>query len=268
MMKNVPENAIFFLNSKELTSHTHALAWGLPSKTLRQNSETGIALEVTFPEQYNIQAENVEFNKAVEIFLLEGELQFQDITLNARDFIQIPAGVSIPRPAASKNARFLMFFEEGNIEYKSTDTALPLIDASKWLIVRDDENPWVAGEAMKKAGRDDVPLLIKHLKNDPLSGARSHLVSVKPGVIVPWEMHPVAEEAYIIEGDYTLAECLPTGSVVGEYLQGGYFYRPKGIAHSGPKSGTKTGVTMLIRTPGPLEVILLENCPFDEQCPQ
>lgn len=262
-LKNVPENAIFFLDSKKLPNSAQTLAWGLPSKTLRQNTQTGVALEVNLYADQHANTRGLTFNRAMEIFLLDGEMTIGDIAFKKNDFIQIPAETDIPCPTSIKRARFLLFFEEGEIKCAPSD-ATSIDNLKNCRIVRDTENDWVAGEAMKKAGRDNVPLLIKHLKNDPVSGARSHLVSVKPGVIVPWEMHPVAEEAYILEGDYTLAECLPGGSVIGEYMEGGYFYRPKEIAHSGPKSGTKTGVVMLIRTPGPLEVILLDKCPFDE----
>jgi quercetin dioxygenase-like cupin family protein len=106
-----------------------------------------------------------------------------------------------------------------------------------------------------------APLEIKPLWTDAGTGAQLHLVKVAPGVTVPWEVHPVAEEGYLLEGDYRLAECLPSGRRDFDYGQGGYFYRPAGLLHSGPQSTSRGGATWLIRTPARLSAVFYPACP-------
>jgi hypothetical protein len=77
---------------------------------------------------------------------------------------------------------------------------------------------------------------------------------------VPWEVHSMVEEGYVMEGDYVLAECLPDRTVVGDYVQGGYFWRPGGIPHSGPESGPRNGVIWLQRSAVALDVVFYQQC--------
>lgn len=259
------ENAIFFLQADTLSRARHGLVWGLPAKILRDNPETGVALEV-----YAVAGEQPKqtssFNRAIEVVLLQGGLSFGSVELVAGDYLRVPAGQPVPEPQSSQGAKFLIFFDGAGPVANATTSGD--VSTEAWEVVRRDDTAWIAGTAMADAGRDDVPLKIKHYKQDPETGARTYLVAVKPGITIPWEMHDVAEEVYVVDGDYTLAECLPGGSVIGNYTIGGYFYRPPGIAHNGPESGSKTGVTMLIRTPGPLIVELVDGCSFDNDAAQ
>lgn len=255
------EQAVFFLHADELPLSPHPLAWQLDSKVLRNHPDTGLVLEVQAPANWAVN-QAVYFDCPVELIVLEGELNIARLTLQKGDFLGIPEGENIGACSSLAGARYLMFFDRGNpCVHIGHENAEP--ETTQWLCVRFEGSPWVAGTALAEAGVDDVPLKIKHYKQDPDTGARTYLVSVNPGITIPWEMHDIAEEAYIVEGDYTLAECLPGGSKIGRYRQGGYFYRPPGIAHNGPASGTKSGVVMLIRTPGPLKVELVDGCCFD-----
>jgi len=266
------DQAVFFLHADELQAAPHQLAWQLNTKILRDHPDTGVVLEVETPVNW-LTDQSACFDCPVEIIVLDGTLTMADLEIETGDFLQIPKGGHI-HPSSSDGARFLMFFDKGNpgIFYKGKSQisaersdSLPREepDTEKWLFVKEEDSPWVSGTALAEAGVDDVPLKIKHYKQDPDTGARTYLVAVNTGVSIPWEVHDIAEEAYIVEGDYVLAECLPTGSQIGHYRQGGYFYRPAGIAHNGPASGTNSGVIMLIRTPGPLKVELVDGCRFD-----
>lgn len=256
------KNAIFFVQSSQLEAAHHAHAWNLNAQVLRENIDTGSALKVTAPTNW-CAANPVSYDRALKLIVLEGSLSIGNTLLQQEDYLRIPAGAVIAPPDSTSGAQFLMFFEQSIPSISKLDNTTSC-DDKNWQLVRASESPWVAGTALKDAGRDDVPLKIKHYKQDPKTGARTYLVTVGVGIEIPWEVHKVAEEAYIIKGDYTLAECLPSGAKVGDYIQGGYFYRPAGIAHNGPESGSKhSGVTMLIRTPGPLTVQLLERCPFE-----
>lgn len=255
------DQAVFLLHSGDVQPEPHQLAWQLDAKVLRNHIETGVVLEVSTPASWSAQ-ETISFDCPVEFIMLGGELAFADLSLYKGDFLRIPSGSPIAPPVSKTGGQFLLFFDHGSpISKVETGDVLP--NSAEWLQVKGEDSPWVPGTALAEAGIDNVPLKIKHYKQDPDTGARTYLVAVSPGIVIPWEVHEIAEEAYIIEGDYRLAECLPSGSKVGNYTQGGYFYRPAGIAHNGPESGTKTGVVMLIRTPGPLTVKLVDGCKFD-----
>jgi hypothetical protein len=51
------------------------------------------------------------------------------------------------------------------------------------------------------------------------------------------------------------------GEVTGDYATGEYFYRPGGIVHSGPQSGSQGGALWLLRTPTRLTVDFVDGCP-------
>jgi quercetin dioxygenase-like cupin family protein len=99
-----------------------------------------------------------------------------------------------------------------------------------------------------------------HLKKDPFTSARTWYVRLGPGMRMPWEVHSMVEEGYVMQGRYTLAECLPARTVIGDYREGGYFWRPGGIPHSGPESGPDGAVMWLQRSPVALDVALYQQC--------
>lgn len=255
----IKADGVFFIHADELKSTMFESVWNLPARSLRNSPITGVALDIDIPAGFRA-AEPLIFDRTVELLALDGELTIANLDLASGDYLRIPHGTLVSPPTSERGSRVLLFADGG---YLSATRSNKLTDAEENRIhlVRDTDSPWVAGTAMADAGRDDVPLRIKHFKNDPVTGARMYLVSVAPGISIPWEIHDVAEEAYIVEGDYTLPECFPTGVEIGNYRKGGYFYRPPGIAHNGPASGSKTGVVMLIRTPGPLKVTLVDGCP-------
>lgn len=246
-----PPPGVFFIHARDLPPRSHALSFGLPAQVLRDNPTTGSALLLDIPSAWSSKR-ILQLDHALEIYVLAGDLTLDDQQFEAEDFLRVPAGGSVTVVASSEGARILLFADP---LLSSTNS-----ESVEHQIVRRSKVDWIPGTAMRDAGRDDVPLEILHLQNHPDTGARTYLVRVKPGLTIPWEVHKVAEEAFVIEGDFTLAECLDGEEHVFEYLEGGYFYRPAGIAHNGPQSGSRSGVVMLIRTPGPLTVELVDGC--------
>lgn len=254
---SAPDDAVFFLHSSDVEPRPDRRAWNLPARILRDDPRTGVAMEVEVAGGWSRNA-LTGYDRALEIIVLEGDIAFSGTGLAKGDYLRIPAGEVHRFISSECGARLLLFFEDG--QPGRDDPMKAVVDTGKWQIVRDADAPWVGGTAMAEAGREDVPLQIKHYKQHPETGARTYLVRVQPGVEIPWEVHDVAEEVYMIAGEYRLAECLPGGKAVGTYRQGGYFYRPPGIAHNGPDSGAITETIMLIRTPGPLTVELVDGC--------
>ena len=188
----------------------------------------------------------------LEILVLEGELSLGEQMLSAGWFAHLPAGVS-QGPLVSAGAQALLFFAglpdfvSGPAESSAAAQPAARFEDSRAM-------PWSPGTV------SDLPLRIKHLKRDAKSGARSWLVSIGPDADVPWESHSTVEEGYLLEGDYTLSECLPDGPKTGRYAPGGYFYRPPYQLHSGPDSGTRGGAVWLMRTPAKLDVEFHSDC--------
>lgn len=254
------KNGVFFVQADEISPQICELSWGLMSRQLRFDAQTGGALDFTIPAGWELNY-SIHYDRPIELVIQEGRVSLGDIVLEKGDFLRLPAFDKIERISSSAGARVLMFFD-GGIPLMNTQPFNEVSGETK-LVKHYKDLEWVAGTLMKDVGIDDVPLKIKHYKNDETTGARTYIVAVKPGVVIPWEVHEVSEEVYVVDGDYTLAECFPSGSQLFDYTQGGYFYRPAGIAHNGPSSGTKSGVTMLIRTTGPLTVKILDKCQFD-----
>jgi quercetin dioxygenase-like cupin family protein len=167
----------------------------------------------------------------------------------------VPPDVAAPALASDSGARVLVFHAPSTPDAD----ALAKQRAQGAYVTRDRDARWSPGTVSQAAGVN-VPLEIKHLRKDPYTNARTWLVRIAPGTTVPWERHSVAEEGFLLEGDYRLAECLRAGSVAGDYTPGGYFHRPGGILHSGPESRTRNGAVWLMRSPGTLDVQFYTEC--------
>jgi len=80
--------------------------------------------------------------------------------------------------------------------------------------------------------------ILKRLPNDgPMTWVAGSFAGRPPR---KYEVHPSVEEAWLLEGEFNLAECLPEGLKVWHMTGGSYFYRPPNIRHIGPNSGSRT----------------------------
>jgi hypothetical protein len=98
-------------------------------------------------------------------------------------------------------------------------------------------------------------VLVKVLREDPVSGARSWVTGLMQWGrgLTRWERHPCWEECYVLEGELVNTEVVPAGIETVRYRQGGYFFRPAGICHSGPGSEVQHYALLFFRAPGRLE---------------
>jgi hypothetical protein len=193
--------------------------------------------------------------RAEEFFVLDGALQLGRAALARHDYAFLPADIVRPLTSTATGARVLWFADPA-----PADPAVRADLARVGLYVtRAAGAQWTAGTVALAAGVD-LRLRIRHLRKDPWSGARTWLVGVDPGQAIPWERHGVIEEGFLVEGRYVLVECLPGGERRGTYAPGGYFRRPGGIVHSGPKSGPLEPSVWLLRTPAALDVTFSDTC--------
>ncbi|MDJ0926038.1 MAG: hypothetical protein QNJ73_00190 [Gammaproteobacteria bacterium] len=186
----------------------------------------------------------------VEALVLEGELDWQGTGLGPYDYAHLPAAAESPLlVVGDAGARVLLFLDPPR------DT-----DGSTAQLVDSARAPWQpATVAVRDMGRA-LALEIKDLRLVDATGQRTWLLRVDTDFEIPWEVHTSAEEGFLLDGDFRVGECLPDGPVLGEYAPGGYFYRPAGIAHSGPESGTESGAFWILRTPAHLTVEFLDDC--------
>ena len=237
------------------------VGWTAPARVLRDDPVTGSAHRLDVPKGWT--APETSVGVAMELYVLSGRLALETATAGAGDLMHVPPGRAYGPLQAMADTSVLVFLAP-----RAADGPAPDEDtAGGWRLVRGDDVAWVAGQVAREAGVD-VPLTVKTLRQDPATGARTFLVRVPPGVAVPWETHATDEEGYLIEGDFRLAECLPDGPVVLEYDAGGYFYRPAGLLHSGPRSTTTHGAIWLIRTPRTLDSVFHPACPSGSPYPE
>jgi len=184
-----------------------------------------------------------------EWYVLEGRLQAGERVLQGGDLLYVPPGASPPALTAIRPAKLLAFTEPADA---SSQLAQTFVASARAL-------PWRPDTTAPDTGAPpDVS--VKDLKSDPGNGARTRLVRIGPGVEMPWQSYSVVEEGYLLEGDYRLSECLPAGQQDGDYLPGGYFWRPAGLVHGGPASGTDGGAVWLMRSTGAPRVTVHDAC--------
>lgn len=188
--------------------------------------------------------------RTLEAVVLSGELRWQDTVLGEFDYGYLPAQASPPRwRVGDEPARVLLFLDPP----RPTDgDQARLIDA--------DALPWRPGVVAKQDTGTALALEVKDLLWVESTGQRTWLLRLGDNFDIGWEVHEDVEEGFLLAGDYRIGECLADGPVVGDYPPGGYFYRPGGIGHSGPDSGTRSGAFWLLRTPTTLTVKFVDSC--------
>jgi hypothetical protein len=92
-------------------------------------------------------------------------------------------------------------------------------------------------------------LLVKPIRHD----SRGGLVFLSGSLLrrmvdARWESHPCSEEQVYLGGEFTQMESLRSGVTRLDYVAGGYSFRPPGIWHLGPGSGTDSYCLRIVRT--------------------
>ncbi len=260
MADDAEKGLVLFIQEQDLEARPREEAWGLPSKVLRDDAEAG-ALTLRVETQGGWQDERrIRRENSLEIYMLKGDLSIENKKFFTGDFVRISRNTVYGTVSSDSGGQFLMFFD-GPSASKVVDES-ELADSEEWIIARAAETPWEPALVAKEAGVE-LSTEVKNLKNDPVTGARTFLVSSGGGVTMPWETHPVSEEGYLLEGRHRLEECLPSGLQSGVYEVGGYFYRPPELMHMGPGSTHPERVIWLIRTPSKLVDVFHKSCPFD-----
>lgn len=226
---------------------------GVLARVLSEDSATGRrAVRVSFPPG---RTQPAAARQSVDLVLLEGRLALGEVELGPWDFAFLPPGWLPPEFSSTDGANALLFFDP-----PSPDPDRVARQRERGLrVTRYDAAGWEPAALARAAGAT-ARLEVFHLKRDPDTTARTWYVRLSGDMTVPWEVHSMPEEGFVMSGGYVLAECLPGRTAIGEYRKGGYFWRPGGQPHSGPDSGPVGDVVWLQRTPVALDVVFYHDC--------
>jgi hypothetical protein len=231
---------------------------GVFVKRLSEDPSTGrLAVQARFPAGWRGELPATG-PQSIEIVMVEGGLEFGADRLGQYDFAFVPPGIAPPRLASPGGARAWLFFDP-----PAPDAAAVERQRQRGTYVsRFDPARWQPASVARNAGAT-ADLKVMHLKKDPFTTARTWYVKLEGGMKVPWEVHSMVEEGVLMEGRYALAECLPGRTVIRDYTDEGYFWRPGGQPHSGPESGPPAGAPAAIwlqRSPIALDVVFYQGC--------
>ncbi|MGI9202754.1 MAG: hypothetical protein ACR2Q3_02020 [Woeseiaceae bacterium] len=180
-------------------------------------------------------------SQSVEVFVLSGEIELGEFTLESGGYAYLPPGTSGFPMRSVNGARILYFVDEAN---ESAVIQTPLIASSALLAWQ----PTTTGFS------------IKELRADPGSGVRTWLLKIEPGATKSWQRSTQTVEGYLLSGAVMETECNGTEPVTSEYYPGGYFYRPGGNVSGGPESTTTTGGIWFLRVRGSETIETVAGC--------
>jgi Domain of unknown function (DUF4437) len=252
-----------FLNERDLAwrpFEAEGVPPGVQVKLLSRDGKAGAAsLLARFPAGWRNAAAGYHAGD-MEMFVLKGAVKIGDRRLTDRCFTYVPAGVSYGPVVVEKETSALWFFDgDSSFTASATSRAGAAIDQRVEFKSYYHE-PWAAAVEVGFSKRPGIFMkILKRLPNDgPMTWISGSFSGHPPR---KYEVHPSAEEAWLLEGEFNLAECLPEGLRAWHLSGGSYFYRPPNIRHIGPLSGSRSYAIWLFRTPVKLESEYSDDCP-------
>lgn len=236
---------------------------GVRVKILSLDNQSGACtLLIEMPPESS-RAERGFHTSDVEIFVIEGELNIADATLTSRCYSFIPAGM-VYTPIETKTGCTALFFFNTSPNFTVSNKSAPKAKVETFIACKNYyEEGWDVSNTRDEF-KSSPPLFLKVLRQDETTGARTWITGVIGGhPRYAWQVHPMWREGFLLEGEYTIAECLPQGKQVVAYKGGGYFFRPANIAHVGPESGPNGYAIWLFRSPKILQARIYDQ----DECP-
>ncbi len=243
------KDLVLFQQTATAAQGNLSLLGGLPVKMLNTARDGRQVAVAELPPDWKLQLA-ADRQQTLELLVLAGRIAWNGIELDQYDFAFLPSEAPAARLATgTEPARVLAFLDPPR-----------RTDGQHERLLRNAAVVWRPGVVAQKDTGQQLALEVKDLLWIESTGQRTWLLRAGPDLSVPWEVHTGVEEGFLLEGDYRIGECLPDGPVIGDYSPGGYFYRPGGIIHSGPDSGTQTRALWLLRTPSRLTVEFVDGC--------
>ncbi len=166
--------------------------------------------------------------KALEVYVLTGELSFSDFTLGPGGYAYVPPGSMGFKLVSDAGAQVLYFLDE--VDERSVIRSPVILDSA--LVAWNEIRPGVYE---------------RELRRDPGTGARTWLLRIEPGAGFSWEASSVEREGYLVDGIYRHSECAQGEPATWDYAPGGYFRRPAGILNGGPEASATTSTLWFLR---------------------
>lgn len=167
--------------------------------------------------------------KSLEIVVLVGELEIAEITLGPAGYAHIPPGTFGFNLRTDDGAQILYFLDD--VDPLAMIRSPIILDAR----IVDWQETAIAG------------VTTKELRSDPGNGARTWLMQVEPGAVIPWQSSSVIREGYLARGEYQDSECVDGEVHTWTYMPGGYFYRPGDAISGGPEAHAITESVWILR---------------------
>jgi len=242
---------------------------GLPNaeyKLLSLNEQTGARSQITrFPPGWR-QPKGF-YNTNQELFVLSGDLTVGTYKMGKYSYAYYPAGYALDEMRSEYGATVLHWFDsipEFTVSQESRKDARLSELVEHWNFY---EEPWTKNEDFPKWA--DFPpspeMRLKLLRQDGDTGQMTWVNFApggNPGLAGEkvWEVHPMWEEAMLLEGELTYGECLPGGEIVGTYTAGDYFFRPGGIRHGGASARSDSYSFWIFRSGASLWTEFYADC--------
>lgn len=218
-----------FIQSDDLPDIFMASLPGVRAKQFSEDTQTrSTSNRIDLPQEWQGTTGGAP-GKALEIFVLKGQLRLADVTLGRSGYAYVPPGSLGFNMHADDGAQILYFLNDVN---SSAVIRTPIILDSGLV-------DWAAS--------DLIGVFTKDLRADPGSGARTWLMRVEPGAQIPWQATSVVREGYLVAGHYQHSECVNGEPYTASYLPGGYFQRPGEAIHGGPQAMARTESIWLLR---------------------
>ncbi len=256
------KNFVGYLHERELGWRPFEIKGspnGLTAKLLSRDSTTGaVSLIVKYPAGWRQPARGYH-SAAMEFFVRQGALKIGQRNYGERAYTYVPAGVVREPLVAVKETTVLQFFEAAPEFIPANESR---VDAKRAELVEYKnyyDEPWISAVEL---GYSKIPgIFMKVLRYEPQTGAMTWIAgSIAGRPPRKYEVHQGVEECFCLEGEFSLAECLPAGIKVGPLTQGSYFYRPPKIRHVGPLSGSRSYVLWFFRVPEKLTSEYFDDC--------
>ncbi len=217
-----------FVDSAEIEEQFLAALPGVRAREFASDMRTrSISSRVDIPPDWT-GSTGGDPGKALEVYVLSGELSFSDFALGPGGYAYVPPGSMGFKLVSDTGAQVLYFLDEVN--ERSVIRSPMILDSA--LVAWDEIRPGVHE---------------RELRQDPGTGARTWLLRIEPGTSFTWEASSVEREGYLVHGLYRHSECAQGEPATWDYAPGGYFRRPAGILSGGPEASATLATTWFLR---------------------
>lgn len=202
---------------------------GVRAKQLAGNPQTRRSSnKISLPSEWQFTT-GAAPGLSVEIYVLAGDLSLGGLPLTPGSYAYVPPGSTGMQMKTTGGATILYFLDDAD---EKAVIQTPLIADSKLL----DWQPL-------SDRTEDIGILVKELRLDPGSGARTWLLKIDPIATQSLRRSSTTNEGYLLSGTYQTSECVMGEVVTDIYSPGGYFHRPPGATHGGSEEmATQTSV--------------------------